>query len=93
MSPNIRLEKAHRRATGKHLFEFTQVEGIVVDPNANFAQLLGYLKEFFKKMGYSDVRNVIAGPKHNPVCVKFILFEATGYIKPTFFAGYQCRVV
>ncbi len=40
----------------KHLFEFYQVEGIVVDPNANFKHLLGYLKEFFKKMGYTDVQ-------------------------------------
>lgn len=40
----------------KHLFEFNQVEGIVVDPNGNLAQLKGYLKEFFSKMGYTDVR-------------------------------------
>jgi phenylalanyl-tRNA synthetase alpha chain len=40
----------------KHLFEFYQVEGIVVDPDANFSNLLGYLKEFFKKMGFPDVR-------------------------------------
>ncbi|MEM2131059.1 MAG: phenylalanine--tRNA ligase subunit alpha [Candidatus Woesearchaeota archaeon] len=40
----------------KHLFEFYQVEGIVVDEDANFSNLLGYLKEFFKKMGYLDVR-------------------------------------
>ncbi|AJF62152.1 TPA: phenylalanine--tRNA ligase subunit alpha [Candidatus Woesearchaeota archaeon] len=40
----------------KHLFEFYQVEGIVVDPDANFRNLLGYLKEFFRKMGYPDVR-------------------------------------
>jgi len=39
-----------------HLFEFNQSEGIVVDPNANFKHLLGYLKEFFIKMGYDDVR-------------------------------------
>ena len=39
-----------------HLFEFNQSEGIVVDPNANFKQLLGYLKEFFEKMGYDKVR-------------------------------------
>ena len=39
-----------------HLFEFNQSEGIVVDPNANFKQLLGYLKEFFVKMGYDKVR-------------------------------------
>lgn len=39
-----------------HLFELTQVEGIVIDPNANFKHLIGYLKEFFLKMGYEKVR-------------------------------------
>ncbi|MCD4759271.1 phenylalanine--tRNA ligase subunit alpha [archaeon] len=39
-----------------HLFEFNQAEGIIVDKNANFKQLLGYLREFFKKMGYDKVR-------------------------------------
>lgn len=46
-----------------HLFEFHQVEGIVIDPNANFRHLLGYLKEFYKKMGYKDVR---IRPAHFP---------------------------
>ncbi len=40
----------------KHLFEFYQVEGIVIDPNANMRNLKGYLKEFFGKMGFPDVR-------------------------------------
>lgn len=39
-----------------HLFEFNQTEGIVVDEDANFRHLLGYLKEFAKKMGYEKVR-------------------------------------
>ena len=39
-----------------HGFEFNQTEGIVVDENANFRQLLGYLTEFFKKMGYGKIR-------------------------------------
>jgi len=39
-----------------HLFEFNQSEGIVVDKNANFGNLLGYLEQFFKKMGYDKVR-------------------------------------
>jgi phenylalanyl-tRNA synthetase alpha chain len=39
-----------------HLFEFNQTEGIVIDPNANFKHLLGYLKQFFNKMGYEKVR-------------------------------------
>ncbi|MFH0870802.1 MAG: phenylalanine--tRNA ligase subunit alpha [archaeon] len=39
-----------------HLFEFNQTEGIVVDENANFRHLLGYLKAFFRKMGYEKAR-------------------------------------
>ena len=39
-----------------HLFELCQVEGIVVDPNVNFKNLVGYLKEFYKKLGYDKVR-------------------------------------
>lgn len=39
-----------------HLFEFNQTEGIVVDKDANFRHLLGYLKEFFKKMGFPEAR-------------------------------------
>jgi len=40
----------------KHIFEFYQVEGIVIDPDANMRNLKGYLKEFFGKMGFPDVR-------------------------------------
>lgn len=39
-----------------HGFEFNQTEGIVVDKNANFRHLLGYLKEFYSKMGYDQIR-------------------------------------
>lgn len=39
-----------------HGFEFNQTEGIVVDEKANFRNLLGYLKQFFKKMGYEKIR-------------------------------------
>ncbi|MBN2567128.1 phenylalanine--tRNA ligase subunit alpha [Candidatus Woesearchaeota archaeon] len=39
-----------------HLFEFNQTEGIVIDPDANFRHLLGYLKQFFMKMGFPDAR-------------------------------------
>ena len=47
----------------KHLFEFNQVEGIVVDPKANLKNLFGYLKEFYMKMGYKEIRLV---PSHFP---------------------------
>jgi phenylalanyl-tRNA synthetase alpha chain len=39
-----------------HGFEFNQTEGIVVAPGLNFRHLLGYLKEFFRKMGYEKIR-------------------------------------
>ncbi len=35
----------------KHLPEFYQVEGIIVDEDANFRNLLGILKEFYDRMG------------------------------------------
>lgn len=39
-----------------HLFELVQVEGIVVDKNVNFSNLLAYIKEFFGKMGFEKIR-------------------------------------
>jgi phenylalanyl-tRNA synthetase alpha chain len=52
------LGKCFRNETvdWSHGFEFNQTEGIVIDENANFRQLLGYLKQFFAKMGYKEVR-------------------------------------
>jgi len=47
----------------KHLFEFHQVDGIVIDENANFKNLKGYLREFFTKMGFLDIR---LRPAHFP---------------------------
>jgi len=39
-----------------HGFELLQTDGIVVDENANFRHLLGYLKQFANKMGFEKVR-------------------------------------
>jgi len=39
-----------------HGFEFNQSEGIVIGENLNFRNLLGYLKEFFNKMGFEKIR-------------------------------------
>lgn len=39
-----------------HGFEFYQTEGIVIDENITFRQLLGYLKQFYKKMGFEKIR-------------------------------------
>jgi len=40
----------------KHLPEFYQVDGIIIDDNANLATLLGTIKEFYRKMGFDRVR-------------------------------------
>ena len=40
----------------KHLAEFHQVEGIVVWENASFTDLLGCLKEFYRKLGFEKIR-------------------------------------
>ncbi len=52
------LGKCFRNETvdWSHGFEFDQTEGIVIDENANFRQLIGYLTQFYKKMGYEKVR-------------------------------------
>jgi phenylalanyl-tRNA synthetase alpha chain len=39
-----------------HTPEFEQLEGIVMDKGVSFRHLLGYLKEFYGRMGFSDVR-------------------------------------
>ncbi len=40
----------------KHLAEFHQVDGIVFDENVNFNNLVGYLKDFFRKLGFKKIR-------------------------------------
>ncbi|MFC1682480.1 phenylalanine--tRNA ligase subunit alpha [Nanoarchaeota archaeon] len=52
------LGKCFRNETvdWSHGFEFYQTEGIVVDKNATFKDLLGYLKQFYKKMGFEKIR-------------------------------------
>lgn len=52
------LGKCFRNETidWSHGFEFYQTEGIVIDENASFRQLLGYLTEFYKKMGFEKIR-------------------------------------
>lgn len=40
----------------KHLAEFHQVEGIIAYEGARFSDLLGILKEFYKKLGFEKIR-------------------------------------
>lgn len=39
-----------------HLPEFYQIEGIIHEDNCNFKQLIGVLKEFYKRMGFEKIR-------------------------------------
>jgi phenylalanyl-tRNA synthetase alpha chain len=39
-----------------HLPEFEQLEGIVMDREVSFRDLLGFLKEFYGRMGFDTVR-------------------------------------
>lgn len=52
------IDKAFRNETldYKHLMELYQIEGIVFDKDVTFKHLLGYLKEFYRKMGFEKVR-------------------------------------
>jgi len=52
------LGKCFRNETvdWSHGFEFNQTEGIVIGKELNFRNLLGYLREFFKKMGFEKIR-------------------------------------
>ena len=39
-----------------HLPEFTQIEGIVIDENADFDMLISMIKEFYSRMGFDQIR-------------------------------------
>jgi phenylalanyl-tRNA synthetase alpha chain len=75
-----------------HLFEFNQFEGIVVDPGANFKHLLGYLKNFAMKIGFTKVRfrpahfpytePSVEGEVFDPVHKQWIEVFAAGIFRP-----------
>nr|WP_320162670.1 phenylalanine--tRNA ligase subunit alpha [uncultured Methanoregula sp.] len=50
--------RVYRRETidTTHLAEFEQLEGIVMDENVSFGNLLGILREFYNRMGFESVR-------------------------------------
>ena len=39
-----------------HLPEFTQIEGYIIDDNANFDMLISIIREFYAKMGFDQIR-------------------------------------
>ncbi len=50
--------RVYRRETidTTHLAEFEQLEGIVMDEDVTFGNLLGILREFYNRMGFASVR-------------------------------------
>ncbi|MCM1987143.1 phenylalanine--tRNA ligase subunit alpha [Methanococcoides seepicolus] len=52
------IDRAYRRETidPTHTPEFEQLEGVIMDENMSFANLLGCLEEFYHRMGFEDVR-------------------------------------
>ncbi|KAF8843125.1 hypothetical protein BDN67DRAFT_924837 [Paxillus ammoniavirescens] len=59
------IDRVFRNETmdATHLAEFHQVEGVVADRNLTLADLIGFMRVFFKKMGMSGVR---FKPAYNP---------------------------
>ncbi len=52
------IEKVFRNESidSTHLPEFHQIEGIMVEEDASMDMLVGLLKEFYRKMGFTDIR-------------------------------------
>jgi len=52
------IGRVYRRETidPTHTPEFEQLEGIVMDKDVSFRHLMGFLKEFYRRMGFENVR-------------------------------------
>ncbi|RLF49901.1 MAG: phenylalanine--tRNA ligase subunit alpha, partial [Thermoplasmata archaeon] len=52
------IERVFRRENldPTHLPEFHQIEGILMEEDANFSMLMGVLKEFYQRMGFPNIR-------------------------------------
>ncbi len=61
-----------------HLPEFHQVEGFIADKDLNLRDLMGYIKEFYKRMGIEKIK---FRPVYNPYTEPSM--EAVGYSEET----------
>ena len=102
------VDKVFRNETldWKHLMEFHQVEGIVVTEKGSLSMLKGYLKEFFGKMGYADIRMRPAYFPYTEPSVEFDVYNenkeewvemgGAGIIRPEVtkpLLGFECPVL
>jgi len=86
----------------KHLPEFFQVEGIVIDEHASLATLLGTLKEFYRKMGFEKVKFKPAFfPYTEPSAEAFVYMDSkktwiemggSGVFRPEVTIPFGCKV-
>jgi len=86
----------------KHLPEFFQVDGVVVDEEASLATLLGTLSEFYHKMGFAQVKFKPAFfPYTEPSVEVFVYMESrkswiemggSGVFRPEVTRPLGCRV-
>jgi len=86
----------------KHLPEFFQVDGVVVDEAASLSTLLGTLSEFYHKMGFAKVKFKPAFfPYTEPSVEVFVYMESrkswiemggSGVFRPEVTRPFGCRV-
>ncbi|MEM2907345.1 MAG: phenylalanine--tRNA ligase subunit alpha, partial [Candidatus Odinarchaeota archaeon] len=52
------IDKVYRneRTDYRHLAEFMQIEGIIIDDNASLRELFGFLEDFYKRLGFPKIR-------------------------------------
>ncbi|MGC8969754.1 MAG: phenylalanine--tRNA ligase subunit alpha [Conexivisphaera sp.] len=46
----------NEKVDSRHLVEFHQIEGIVKSPDANLRRLMGYISEFYSRLGFREVK-------------------------------------
>ena len=86
----------------KHLPEFFQVDGIIIDEEASLATLLGTLTEFYRKMGFSKLKFKPAFfPYTEPSAEVFVYMESkqswielggSGVFRPEVTKPFGCNV-
>lgn len=86
----------------KHLPEFYQVDGIIIDEEASLATLLGTLAEFYRKMGFPKVKFKPAFfPYTEPSAEVFVFMESkqswielggSGVFRPEVTQPFGCHV-
>ncbi len=86
----------------KHLPEFFQIDGVIIDKDANLATLLGTLKEFYRKMGFEKVKFKPAFfPYTEPSAEAFVYMESrkswielggSGVFRPEVTIPFGCEV-